>query len=127
MSDIVVETPRLVLRKWRPTDLENAFDIYGDSEVMRYLGGAAPVHDLEAMRERLELFMSRDYGAGLGFWAAEEKTSGRVVGAILLKNLPEAEEIEVGWHLGQEHWGKGFATEGAKAAIAHGFETVGLE
>lgn len=122
----VFETSRLIVRPWQPNDLDAAFDMYGDPQVMRYLGGAAAVPNLEAMRERLEKFIALEHGPGLGFWASENKETREVVGGVLLKNLPEAEEIEVGWHLPQKNWGKGYASEAGLGALRHGFQTVGL-
>ena len=53
---------------------------------------------------------------GYGSWPLFERESGALVGAVLLKPLPEAEEIEVGWHLARAAWGNGYATESGKAA-----------
>ena len=66
----------------------------------------------------------------LGPWAAIEKATGRWVGRIGLDELPHwpgPHKIEVGWELHREFWGRGLATEGGRAGVRYGFETVGLE
>ena len=67
---------------------------------------------------------------GFGPWAAIEKATGRWVGRIGLDELPHwpgPHRIEVGWELHREFWGRGLATEGGRAGLRYGFETVGLE
>ncbi|MCE5323401.1 GNAT family N-acetyltransferase [bacterium] len=63
-------------------------------------------------------------------WALEEKESGIVVGSVILKWLPDADRVptkdmEVGWHMGREHWGKGFATEAGMRAARYALDTLG--
>ena len=67
------------------------------------------------------------YAPGLGVWASVERESGRLAGTLILKPLVEGPEIEVGYHLARWAWGRGFATEGARALLRYGFETVGLD
>jgi len=131
------ETERLILRDWTPDDAEQAFAIYGDPEVMRYLGGGGkPQESVETQRASLEkaALRYREQGLtdrGFGFWASVEKATGRIVGAILLKPLPAEEgrltnDIEIGWHLGRFAWGHGFATEGALAVMDYAFRELRL-
>lgn len=126
----VFETERLRTRPWTLGDTEAAYGIYRDADVVRYLGSVPqPVGSVDAMRERVERWVGGNdalAGTGYGFWALETH-EGTLVGATLLKPLPDAAEVEVGWHLGTAHWGKGYATESARAAIAHGFDTCGLD
>ena len=132
-------TSRLVLRPWTLDDAEGAFLIYGDPEVNRYLGGKT-VESVDAMRETLGVWLARTarYPEGLGIFAAV--AGDVIVGCGLLKPLPLStdpppptpldrvlsNDIEVGWHLGRDHWGKGYATEFAERLIQYGFETLGL-
>jgi ribosomal-protein-alanine N-acetyltransferase len=125
-SETVLETERLIARKWVIEDAEAAFSIYGDPEVMRFLGSGQPPENVEKMGESLSRIIERDKDSVYGSWALELKETGEVVGAVLLKPLPESKNIEVGWHLAQRHWGKGYATEAARAAVAYGFE-LGLD
>lgn len=64
---------------------------------------------------------------GMGVFATERRADGAFVGWHALKPLPTTDEIEVGYRLLPEHWGQGYATEGARALVKHGFETLGLE
>lgn len=129
-------TSRLIARDWTTDDAEAAFDIYGRYEVARWLG-AQPrraVSSLAQMRERLDAWIRRssedpDYGV----WALELRAgpdAGAVVGAVLLSRLPAADdEVEIGWHLNPQHWGKGYATEAGRGAVglAFGESRVGSE
>jgi RimJ/RimL family protein N-acetyltransferase len=101
--------------------------MYSDAEVTHFLLGE-PDTDVETTATRLRSAEQRSArGAGLGFWAIEERDSGRVAGAVILKPLGDTEEIEVGYHLARDSWGKGIATEAAEGALRHGFTTVGLD
>lgn len=136
-SECPLETTRLHLRLWRIEDAPGAFHIYSDPQVMHFLGGptpgsGAPVRSLDEMRERLKKMIDRtdSFAPGLGMWATFEKSTGQLVGCMLLKPLPGpnnegyADEIEVGWHLARSAWGKGFATEGGRAMLRHAFNTL---
>src|SRR5690242_5630310 len=117
--NLVFQTERLIVRDWTMDDVESAFAIYGDPEVMEFISPTGPEPSLEAQREKLASMLKKyeEMVGGYGFWALEEKDSGRIVGSIMVKPLPGHDEIEVGWHLGRFAWGKGFATEAARAAI----------
>jgi RimJ/RimL family protein N-acetyltransferase len=127
---LIFETERLRARDWTDDDVDAAYEIYRDEDVVRFLGSVPqPVESRDAMRERVAGWMARNDATRadrMGFWALETH-DGTLVGATLLKPLPDAEEVEVGWHLGTAFQGKGYATEGARGAIRHGFETVGLD
>jgi RimJ/RimL family protein N-acetyltransferase len=62
----------------------------------------------------------------LGKWCAGERASGRFIGWFSLNYVPKTVEVEVGYRLLPHAWGRGFATEGARALVSHGFETLGL-
>jgi RimJ/RimL family protein N-acetyltransferase len=126
----VIETGRLLLRGWRDEDLEPYARLCADPDVMRFIGDGSTL-----TRERSEEQVSRFIGhwdeRGFGLWALEEKESGVFVGFAGLayqKDWPEGEhKTEVGWRLGREFWGRGLATEAARAGVAYGFGTLGLE
>ena len=127
---MIFETERLVARDWTLDDTDAAYGIYRDPEVVRYLGSVPmPVTSTDEMRERVERWIAGNdalRGTGFGFWALTLH-DGTLVGATLLKPLPDAEEVEVGWHLGTAHQHRGYATEGARGAVTYGFDTVGLD
>jgi RimJ/RimL family protein N-acetyltransferase len=100
--------------------------MYSDAEVTYFLG--EPDADVETTATRVRSAEQRSArGLGLGFWAIEERDGGRVAGAVILKPLGDTEEIEVGYHLARDSWGRGIATEAAAGALRHGFTTVGLD
>jgi RimJ/RimL family protein N-acetyltransferase len=135
---IVLETERLILKPIDETSLD-AFEVFmADPEVMRFIGGETLERDeveirLGLMRERFE----RD---GFGHFVLTRKDDGRIVGraGLLVWNVPEwtittrAEaqgeyEIEMGWTLGREFWGNGYATEAARAIQEFAFGELGLD
>ncbi len=136
---MIFETERLLVRPWTLDDVEAAFNMYGDPEVMRFLGRngvADTIPSVEAMAERLAKNLERyETVPELKGWFGApivEKASGEIVGASLLKPLPDGndvytEDIEVGWHLARSHWGKGFGLESAQGAVRYGFEVKGLD
>lgn len=127
---IIFETPRLLARPWQPeTAAEQAALLYTDPLVTRYLGGKSAEPDLAAVRARLHRYAAVDEGKGA--LALVEKDSGYIVGAVLLSRLPgrDAEltdDYQVGWHLRRDRWGKGYATEAGRAALARGFNVLEL-
>jgi RimJ/RimL family protein N-acetyltransferase len=118
-------TARLTARDWAAADLDAAFAIYGRDEVMRWLGAQPrrPVASLAQMQQWLDRMIARsqeqpDYG----LWALELRSTGEVVGSILLSPLPDGDgDVEIGWHLNPDHWGAGYATEGGRGVIALAF------
>jgi RimJ/RimL family protein N-acetyltransferase len=127
---VIFETERIRVRPWAVEDAEAAFRIYGNPEVTRYLGGNGKlVESVEAQVAKIQGWIDRDRDLRpeLGFWAMEEKSLGFPIGSVILRPLPKDTKVEVGWHLGFDHWGKGYATEAAHGAITHGFGTAGLD
>jgi RimJ/RimL family protein N-acetyltransferase len=126
----VFETERLRARAWADDDAEAAYEIYRDEDVVRFLGSVPqPAESVDAMRARIARWQGIGEslaGTGYGFWALETR-DGTLVGATVLKPLPGSELVEVGWHLGKEFWGRGYATESARGALAYGFERLGLD
>lgn len=125
----VFQTGRLLVRDWdADTDAEAALAMYGDPEVIRYLGAhPTVVPSLDAMRDRLRARVAAQKPDGTGYWAMVEKSSGEVVGALIFKDTPDAAGVptgdyEVGWHLLRSRWGRGYATEGATALIQHAWQ-----
>jgi ribosomal-protein-alanine N-acetyltransferase len=128
------ESDRLIARRWMPQlDAEQAFEIYGDPEVMRFIGSGKTEANVETLRQRLTETIERynQFNNGTGSWAVVEKETTRAVGAILLKQLPDndglpTQDYEVGWHFRQASWGKGYATEAGRAIVDYGFNVLHL-
>lgn len=130
----ILETKRLNIRPWDPIlDAESAFAIYGDPEVMRFIGSGEFEKSIESQRVKLQQINDRyaDLNNGTGYRALVEKMTGEIVGSIILKQLPDCQgkptqDYEVGWHLKRSQWEKGYATEAGKAAIEYGFKVLKL-
>lgn len=121
-----IETERLFLRTWMvPGDVEDAYRIYGDPEVMRYVPRQPKtLEEMPAFLEALNAISERE--AGLGLWPVVEKASRSVIGVCGLVHIPQTTEIEIGWHLRRDVWGRGFASEMAEAVLAYGFTQLGI-
>ena len=121
-----IETDRLLLRAWRPDDFEDFARISADPEVMRYIGNGQPVTRSQAWRA-MAVFVGHWSLRGYGLWAAEERATGRFVGRIGLWNPEGWPGLEVGWLLDRACWGRGLATEGARAALDYAFTVLGAD
>jgi RimJ/RimL family protein N-acetyltransferase len=122
MNEVVLETERLRLRWLREDDFEEYAKMCRDPEVMRFLGGTL-MTDVEIWRQMASI-MGHWYFRGYGIWAAEEKSSGRLIGRIGCLNPIGWPAFEVGWTLARDCWGKGYATEGARRAMAYAFNEL---
>lgn len=128
MTTIVLETERLLLRRFTMADVDNLVELDADPEVMRYINGGRPTPRDEVQNEILPWFLHYYEGSdGYGFWAAMEKATGEFVGWFHLRPEKGADprEPELGYRLRKSAWGKGFATEGSRALIHKGFAELG--
>ncbi len=124
-----METKRVLLRPWEAEDWIAFRPIATDPQVMRYITGGTPWTD-----ERIQEFVQRQirHFAERGFclWKlrAKEDASGRIIGFCGLQPLAidGQEEVEMGWWLAKDCWGRGLATEAARLALGFGFERAGL-
>jgi len=123
---VKLETERLRLEPWWPDDWREFRPIARDPEVMRYITGGLPWTD-EQVREFVDRQIRHFDGLGYCLWRLRELTGPSLIGFCGLQPLAGTDEIEIGWWLGREHWGKGYATEAARCALADGFERGGLK
>lgn len=114
-----LETERLTLRMWREDDFEPFAQICADPEVMRFLGGKTLTR-AESWRS-MAFLVGHWHLLGYGHWVVEEKASGQFIGRLGFLNPEGWPGFEIGWTLGREHWGKGYATEGARRALHYAF------
>jgi RimJ/RimL family protein N-acetyltransferase len=119
MTEVRLETERLIMRMWREEDFEAYASLCADPDVMRYLGGK-PFDRTEAWRH-MAMMIGHWHLLGYGHWAVEEKASGRFLGRLGFLNPAGWPGFELGWTLGKEFWGRGYATEGARRALAYAF------
>lgn len=119
-----IETPRLILREFSEEYYPHLYKTDADPDVMRYI---VPVRTPEQTRKRIDEIRANNCPLpGLGLRMAFDKQSGLFSGMFALKYTDAREEIEIGYRLPVERWGRGYATEGAAAMLHHGFCTVGL-
>jgi RimJ/RimL family protein N-acetyltransferase len=121
-----LETARLLLRALGPGDLDAYAAMYADAEVMRFLEDGRPLDRAAAWRS-MAVHLGHWRLRGYGQWALVERTTGELVGRAGLWQPEGWPGLEVGWLLGRPYWGHGFATEAARAAVAHAFNVVGAE
>ena len=121
MDEVRVETERLILRMWRESDFEPYAEMCADPEVMRYIGvGGKPMNRAEAWRN-LAMVIGHWHLRGYGMWAVEERASGELVGRVGCWRPEGWPGFEVGWILRRGFWGRGFATEAARASLDYAF------
>jgi RimJ/RimL family protein N-acetyltransferase len=121
---VTLETERLRLRMFRDDDLDAYARIVADPEVMRYLGEGKPLDRVEAWRQ-MAWMLGHWSLRGYGLWAVEERATAELIGRIGFINPEGWPGFELGWTLGRRHWGKGYATEGARRALAYAFRELG--
>jgi RimJ/RimL family protein N-acetyltransferase len=125
---IELDTPRLRLRTWRDADRELFAAMNVDQRVLEFLPG--PI-EREASDASIDRWQEQFATQGWGIWAVERKDQECFIGftglTVPRRVLPFSPCVEVGWRLAAEHWGHGFATEAARAALQAGFERVGLD
>ena len=120
-----IATPRLYLRQFSMSDLNDLSLIRSDPDVMRFIGAGQP-HSMDQVRKALENILSVWKQHGFGRWAVVHKQDKKLIGWCGLAFLDKTEEIEIGYGIAREHWGKGFTTEAAAATIRFGFEELNL-
>lgn len=123
-----LNTERLILRTWKPNDLEPFARLNGNPETLRYYPATLDRVQSDAIAHRSQRLIEEQ---GWGQWAVELKESGKFIGMVGLNrpvaDLPFQPCVEVVWRLLPEFWGKGYATEAARASLDFGFDTLGLE
>ena len=119
-----LETARLLLREFRDPDLDAYAAMCADPEVMRYLSPTGAVLSREDAWRQMALFAGHWTLRGYGMWAVEEMESGRFVGRVGLHRPEGWPDLELGWSLCREAWGKGYATEAARAAAEYAFREL---
>jgi ribosomal-protein-alanine N-acetyltransferase len=118
-------TAHLKLRPFTRQDGDALYHILLEEGVLRYFPRPEP-----PPRERVDLFIAdqlrRWERDGFGLWALELRATGKLIGWAGLQDLPETQEVEVGYLLGKAHWGQGLATEAGLASLTYAFETLQL-
>jgi RimJ/RimL family protein N-acetyltransferase len=125
---ILLETERLRLRRFTAVDVDLLVALDADPQVMRYITYGKPTPREAYIATYLPRWLAI-YAAqpGFGYFAAERRDTGDFLGWFHLRDdRLEAEYVELGYRFQQAAWGQGYATEGARALLRHGFVTLGL-
>lgn len=124
----IFETERLVARRWNLNLAAQSLEIYADPRVTEHI---QKMHcdTEEEMTRKLEWIIERNrrWNEPFGSFPVFSKLENQLVGTALIKALPDSQgelskDIEIGWHLGSQHWGKGYATEFGNELIRIGFD-----
>ena len=123
---MILETNRLILGTWQPSDWIAFRPIATDVEVMRYITGGVPWTD-----DRIQLFVNRqvELFAERGFsrWKLLLKPAQELIGFCGVGFWDDSLDPEIGWWLARQYWGRGLATEAARVALRDALERVGLD
>lgn len=134
---ILLETERLVLRQFTENDVDNLVALNSDPEVVRFTADREVDRSVIQTQTLPQWFSYYETYNGYGVWAAVEKASQAFIGWFIFRPavhaayfdpaLANPTDIELGYRLHKAAWGKGYATEGAKALIAKGFSELGAQ
>lgn len=122
-----LRTDRLILRPWREDDFTPFAAMSADPKVMEHFPSTLTREESDAVAARLKAHIDTH---GFGFWALEVPGVAPFIGFAGLQhvsfNAPFVPALEIGWRLAPQYWGVGYASEAARAALAHGFGPLGL-
>jgi RimJ/RimL family protein N-acetyltransferase len=123
----ILMTNRLVLRRWRDSDREPFARMNADPRVMEFFASQLSREESDALVDRIEAHFERH---GFEPFAAELRGDGSFIGFIGL-HIPSFEAhftpcVEIGWRMAAEYWGQGLATEGGRAVVQYGFQSLSL-
>ena len=119
-----IHTERLILRRWRSGDREPFAALNADPAVMEYLSGLMTRAESDAFIDQSEAFWGEH---GYGRWAIEVPSEAECIGFVGIQTLTYMPKDEIGWRLARAYWGRGYASEAARAALGDGFERVRLD
>ncbi len=126
-----IKTERLVLRQWRESDFDAFAQLNADPRVMEYFPS---VTSREESNEQAKRMQTKIEETGYGFLAVSVAAIAEFIGFVGLNSIDQlswpvhfSPAIEIGWRLASPYWGKGYATEGAKACLKYGFDILGLD
>lgn len=122
---LMIETERLILRTLTEQDLDAVVKLNSDPEVVKYITGGVPMPK-EQTEARFNFYIEHQKKHGFAIWALINKEDSLFIGLCGLQFLENTENVEVGYRLAKAFWGKGIATEAARACIDYGFKKLNL-
>lgn len=125
-TNLIIETERLLIRPFSMDDVEPSYAMNLDKDVSKYTGDGGVVSK-EEIERRISEDVLGDYKThGFGRLAVELKGENKFIGFTGLKYLADMDEVDLGYRFMKAYWGKGIATESARACLNLGFESLGL-
>lgn len=122
----LIETDRLHLRLFEDGDLDALYKLFSDADVQKYLSPKNR-RTREQLKTLLKNFVSHWHERGFGLLCVTKKESGEMIGYCGFQYFDETKDVEIIFAIRKEDWGKGLATEAAKACIKYGFETLNFD
>ncbi len=124
VSDLQLQTKRLVLRPYSSGDLESLHRFLGDPETMSYYPEPYSRERVQGVIERNQKTWRESH---FGLLVVIQRENNEIVGdcGITLQNIDGTREFEVGYRFSKDYWGRGYALEAAKAVVEYGFRTLG--
>ena len=127
-QEFCIETPRLIIRPWKDSDLPEFAKMNQDPEVMEFFPSMLT---LKESASRVEFFKQQLEIHGFGLWAVEIKKTREFIGFVGL-SIPSFEAdfmpaVEIGWRLSKKYWNQGYATEAARFVLHEAFEKFNLK
>jgi RimJ/RimL family protein N-acetyltransferase len=122
----MIESERLIFRRFTLDDLPQLIQQRSDPDVNKFLGGTR-LQNPEALSKRIRFYMSCYDSHGFGMCAMIWKPTGEMIGSAGLQPLDGTKEIEVGYSMIKEYWGRGIGTEAARTWLEHGFREHRLD
>lgn len=124
---IILETERFLLRRFTLEDAPLLLELNSDPEVLQYLHEPPLQNIADAERVLKDIIFPQYDLYNLGRWAVIEKATENFTGWSGLKYRPEIDEIDLGYRFMKKYWGKGFASETARAVLDYGFDALKLK
>ncbi len=121
-----INTNRLVLRRFKPDDAQSVYENYGSDPLVNRFISFAPCAELSSAKDFI-LMHTNQYENNPAFYGWAITLENEVIGSIGLFNVDDdADQAELGYSVGSRWWGRGYATEAAKAVLTYAFETIGF-
>jgi RimJ/RimL family protein N-acetyltransferase len=123
---MILETERLILREMNLDDLDNLFKVLSDPETMKFYPKPC---DRKLTKAWIERNMQRYTQQGIGLWGLILKETGELIGdcGLVRQKIDDVTEVEIGYHVRRDLWGRGLATEAAQACLDYGFKQLGCK
>jgi RimJ/RimL family protein N-acetyltransferase len=124
----VIESERLLLRRWKEGDREPFYRLNSDARVMEFFPECLTRAQSDSLVERINEHFKKH---GFGLFAAELRDEQTFIGFVGVA-VPSFKAhftpcVEIGWRLAADYWGRGLATEGARAVVKYAFDELALD